>query len=380
MAQATFHCPRCKKAYPVRAANPDKLLHCRGCGERFRLERIDDYVLLGELGRGTFGVVYSAYDLRNDREVALKLLNEKDIPQDEFDSWADRAVAEAKALAKIDHHPNVLPLFNSGKVGRKFYLVTPVIRGRTLDKVIPEHGFPDPLQAAQMGATILRALHHVHKFKIYHRDVKPSNIMIDADDHLFLVDFGLAASREVNAAVRTEVGTVLGTPAYMPLEQARGEVHRVGPWSDQYGAGAVLFKMLTGSVPYPGERYAVLGQVADYHKPPRRPSEFRPDLDPELEALVLRSLEKYPGKRFSSCAEFADALQTWADACKARQVPPQAAPVAPASAAAGTRAPHSRWVVWLIVAVIVAALAGGGWVIWQAAQTPPAPTFIDPKH
>ncbi len=190
-------------------------------------------------------------------------------------------------------------------------MVTPVIRGETLDKIIPTGGFPDPLRAVQLAITILRALQHVHGFKIYHRDVKPSNIMIDANGNLFLVDFGLASCRQIDTSHHTEMGTVLGTPAYMPPEQARGEVNRIGPWSDQYGAGAVLFKMLTENVPYPGKGYAVLADVGNYDKPPKRPRKFRPDLDVDLEKLVLRALEKFPGKRFASCAAFAEALRAW---------------------------------------------------------------------
>ena len=126
--------------------------------------------------------------------------------------------------------------------------------------------------------------------------------MIDGNGNLFLVDFGLAACRQLDTALLTEMGTVLGTPAFMPPEQARGEIDRVGPWSDQYGAGAVLFKMLTGNVPYPGKGYAVLGDVGNYDKPPQTLRHFRPRLDPALESLVMQSLAKFPGERFQSCA------------------------------------------------------------------------------
>ena len=101
-------------------------------------------------------------------------------------------------------------------------MVTPIIRGQTLEKLIPEGGFPKPQRAVQLAVTILRALEHVHAFKVYHRDVKPSNVMIDVNGNLFLLDFGLAACRQIDTSLHTQMGTVLGTPAFMPPEQAAG--------------------------------------------------------------------------------------------------------------------------------------------------------------
>ena len=293
MSQISTQCPACKQPLPVRAEDLEKILCCPHCQKQFRLERLEDYLLIGVLGAGAFGIVYRAYDLRNRREVALKQLNEKAIPEHEFDSWVQRRHRGPRP-GEDRLSPQCLAAVHVGRVGKSFFMVTPVIRGETLDKIIPTGGFPDPLRAVQLAITILRALQHVHGFKIYHRDVKPSNIMIDANGNLFLVDFGLASCRQIDTSHHTEMGTVLGTPAYMPPEQARGEVNRIGPWSDQYGAGAVLFKMLTENVPYPGKGYAVLADVGNYDKPPKRPREFRPDLDVDLEKLVLRALENSP--------------------------------------------------------------------------------------
>ncbi len=382
MSKTTFRCATCKNDYPVRVADLDGPVYCKRCGIHFHLERLDEYVLLGVLGEGAFGVVYRAYDLHNRREVALKQLKESAIPQHEFESWVQRAVLEARALAKIDHHPNVLPLYTSGHVavGRKFFMVTPIIRGQTLDKIIPEGGFPDPARAAELAVVMLRALHHVHGFKVCHRDVKPSNIMIDAAGNLYLVDFGLASCRQLGTGGPSEKGTVLGTPAYMPVEQARGETNRVGPWSDQYGAGAVLFHMLTGALPYEGSNpYTVVSQVSNYDVPPKRPRDIRPDLDAELEGLVLKSLRKFPGERFASCAEFADCLQAWIDKAKKHPAPASQGIVPSASQPTVRR----RWggKRWLTVAAAVVALIGVALVTWKLvehARRPAAPTFFDP--
>jgi serine/threonine-protein kinase len=363
MSAIRITCPACKHAQGVRENDLDKSLSCKSCGQQFRVERLEDYALLDELGRGAFGIVWRAYDTRLKREVALKQLNEMAIPEHEVETWVKRAVTEASALAKIDFHPNVLPLYNAGYYGRKFYMVTPVIRGPTLDKLIPEEGFPDPLKAVGFATTILRALQHIHKFKVYHRDVKPSNVMLGEAGNVFLVDFGLAACQQMEVSTWTEAGTVLGTPAYMPPEQARGEVSRVGPWSDQYGAGVVLYKMLTGRVPYPGKGYMVLADVGDYKKPPLPPRHFRRNLDPELESLILRAIAKFPGDRFESCIEFASALDTWAKKWSKRNEPqpPLALPVEKSHSRQRTQrreydrgtAPRSRMWLWLLLGLLL---------------------------
>lgn len=379
MSHTRVRCPSCQDLGPVRLPDLEKDLNCKGCGARFRAERIQEYVLLDELGRGAFSIVYRAYDLRNHREVALKLLNEKVIPAHEFDAWVKRAVLEARALAKIDFHPNVLPMYNSGHAGAKFFLVSPIIRGKSLDKVIPQGGFADPLEAVERAITILKALEHVHRINIYHRDIKPSNIMVDESGNLFLIDFGLVACQQRDASVYLEMGTVIGTPAFMPPEQARGEVDRIGPWSDQYGAGAVLYKMLTGNAPYLGQGYGFLADVASYDKLPVPPTRYRPDLDRTLEALVLKALRKYPGERFKSCAQFAEELRAWTEdrekgKTAGRQPPEQMVPgrQPPEPPPAPQKTRRLRRVLW--TAVVLAVLAGlgvGGWLAWKAAHKVP---------
>jgi serine/threonine-protein kinase len=388
MSQTTFLCPKCNQTHPVLVQDLGRKLFCKNSQAYFRLSQLDAYVLLDVLGNGAFGIVYRAYDLQNRREVALKQLNEKAVPEHEFDSWVQRAVTEARALAKIEIHPNVLPLLTSGHVGRQFFMVTPIVRGQTLEKLIPKGGFSDPCQAVQTAIVILRALEHVHGFKVYHRDVKPSNIMIDGHGNLFLVDFGLAACRQIDTAHHTEMGTVLGTPAFMPPEQARGEIDRIGPWSDQYGAGAVLFKMLTGAVPYPGKGYAVLGDVGNYDKPPRTLRHFRPRLDPALEALVMQSLAKFPGDRFPNCEKFAQLLHAWSAKQSGAPVehgladwPSEAPPSPPRPAPASGDPVRIRWGLWAAILLGIAAAAGSGWVVWNCMtttkQAPPI-QFFDP--
>jgi serine/threonine protein kinase len=401
MSTTQFRCRSCREVHPVPIEDLDKPLHCERCQTDVSLNRLGDYVLLDELGRGAFSVVYLAYDLRNHRQVAVKQLNENAVPEHQFDSWGKRAVSEARALGKIEYHPNVLPLFDSGYSGRSFYMVAPYIRGEQLGKMIPKGGFPNSARAVELAIVILRALHHVHSFGIYHRDIKPGNILIAANGEPMLIDFGLVACQEGEMSFRTQLGTVLGTPAYMPPEQALGDLDRVGPWSDQYSAGVVLYKMLTGNEPYPGKNFhAVIAAVGDYNTGPIPPSRCRPDLDPALEKLVLRSIAKYPGERFKSCAEFADRLRAWLDShprrtppIPLRQVVPPPVPEPPPLPAPNTRTPPvpatrvpavqmpplplgldlrprpTSKVLWTVVAVALAALLGiGGFFAWKASH------------
>jgi serine/threonine-protein kinase len=404
-----FRCRTCREAHQVLIEDLEKPLHCQRCQKELHLDRIDSYIVLEELGRGAFSVVYLAYDLRNYRHVALKQLNENAVPENEFDSWVKRAVTEARALGKIEYHPNVLPLFDSGYSGRSFYMVAPYIRGEQLGKIIPKDGFPNAAKAVELAIGILRALEHVHRFSVYHRDIKPGNILISATGDPMLIDFGLVACQESEMTIRTQMGTVLGTPAYMPPEQALGELDRVGPWSDQYSAGVVLYKMLTGSEPYPGKSFhAMIQAVGDYNKAPVPPRAVRRDLDPALEQLVLKAIAKYPGERFKSCGEFAERLRAWLNSQPTRQAPPPqpvpppvpprlvTPPLPPKAPPSPPPAPpplplpllapergRNRGTMWMVLTVAAALLLGmGGVLAWRSYHptTPPhsTPPFFDP--
>jgi hypothetical protein len=161
---------------------------------------------------------------------------------------------------------------------------------------------------------------------VLHRDVKPANVMVDGDGKAYLMDFGLAGSVAAEASRMTRLGTVLGTPEYMAPEQAAGDVNAVGPAADQYGAGVVLYELLTGQTPFEGPTEVVLFNVLKMPPPP--PSRLRPGLHPGLEALCLRALAKKPEDRFPDCAAFASALRSCLGAPTA--VPPVAAVTPPA--------------------------------------------------
>jgi serine/threonine protein kinase len=304
-----IRCPSCGQIDSVKSSVEGKTVRCSHCRHTHRVTSIDRYQILEELGRGAFGVVYRVYDPKVGREAAVKVLHAEVLQQTGSTDTLRRFRNEGQLLAQIVH-PHILPLYEAGQHNGRLYLVTALIRGRQLDELIPEHGFADPRRAVNFALPLLDALHYVHStYGICHRDVKPANIMIGEGDNLFLMDFGLAVCQEQDASRITTGGTALGTPSYMPPEQAQGDLKKIGPASDQYSAGVVLFQMLTGQLPFRKPMPMILHEVIS--APPPRPSSIRGGLGSELDRLVLRALEKEPRNRYPDCHAFANDLREW---------------------------------------------------------------------
>lgn len=256
------------------------------------------------LGEGGFGRVYRSYDPQLDREVALKVPRlGPDAPRQ-----VERFLGEARAAARL-RHPHIVAVFESGQAGDDFYIAAEFVEGMTLAARLTEKRLK-PEQAAQWVRDIALALAYAHGEGIVHRDVKPANIMIDKRGRPQLMDFGLA-KRAADLAATTTEGTILGTPAYMAPEQARGDLRAIGPHSDQYSLGAVLYELLTGRRPFEGSPHVVLAQAANPGIEPRPPRRIRRKIPRDLEVICLKAMAKDPARRYESAGDFAVDLQLW---------------------------------------------------------------------
>ena len=266
--------------------------------------KIGDYELLEELGRGGMGVVYKARHLSLNRIVALKMLL-----RGRFASAEDQARfrAEAEAIAQLDH-PHIVPVYEVGQLEGHIYFSMKYVQGRTLHELLSA-GPIDQRQAALILATVAKAVDFAHRRGVLHRDLKPSNIMIDEEGVPHVNDFGLAKQLS-DPGQLTRSGAVLGTPAYMSPEQAAGNRGQVGPASDVYGLGSILYHMVTGRPPFQGDSAVdVVLMVLEEDAPLART--VNPAADRDLEMIITRCLQKPSDLRYDSAASLAEDLDAW---------------------------------------------------------------------
>jgi tetratricopeptide (TPR) repeat protein len=365
--QLQVRCPNCHA--PTEVAVDTRLtdLTCSACGSHFSLvdntqetrmaptlTKLGRFDLTERLGFGGFGSVWKARDRELDRTVAIKIPRQGGMTGEEQEKF----FREARAAAQL-RHPNIVSVHEVGRDGESVYIVSDFIRGVTLGDWLTGQLLTSR-EAAELCAKIAEALHHAHEQGIVHRDLKPGNVIIDYDGQPHLMDFGLAR-REVGEVTITLDGQVLGTPAYMSPEQAKGEAHTADRRSDVYSLGVILFQVLTGELPFRGNARMLIYQVI--HDEPPSPRKFNANIAKDLETIALKCLEKDPGRRYQTTQEVATELRRFLAG-----EPIQARPITPVERA-------FRWVrrnrtVSALLALVVIALVGGTmastWFAFQA--------------
>jgi len=326
--------PECRQHYRVRESHLGRKVVCQKCGREFVVsslregvsrppslreagkeaaatelagapKKVGRFEIRSRVGAGAFGSVFRAYDPLLDREVALKVPHVGSLRAEKD---RVRFLREAKAAAAL-RHPNIVPVYEGGVDDDTYYIASAFIEGQTLEGAIRRRTLSFS-RSAQIVRDLAGALEYAHQLGVVHRDVKPANILLDANGEPLLTDFGLARFEESPDRLTLD-GTLLGTPAYMSPEQASGTLDRVGPLSDQYSLGVVLYELLRGERPFSGPPALVISQVIN-----EEPSSLRranPRIARDLETICLQAMSKDPARRYASCEELADDVRRWQD-------------------------------------------------------------------
>ena len=259
------------------------------------------YQIEGQLGRGGMGTVYLAQDTKLHRRVALK------IPH--FHRQDDTSIArferEARSMAAL-HHRNLCPVYDAGEIEGRHFLTMAAIEGSTLKQTLQEDGPLGNPKVVEFAVKIASAIQTAHEAGIVHRDLKPANVMIDPVGEPIVMDFGLAHSRLPDQAELTQTDAIVGSPAYMAPEQIEPDIGEIGPRTDVYALGVILYEMLTGRPPFAGTSLSVMRQVVESNSP--QVAEIKPGCDPRLNAICRKAMAKSPSDRYPSIIAMAEEL------------------------------------------------------------------------
>jgi serine/threonine-protein kinase len=261
--------------------------------ERYEVEEL--------VGHGGMSSVYKARDSLLERHVALKILHEQYSADEDF---VERFKREARSVAQLQH-PNIVTVIDRGEADGRQFIVFEYIDGENLKELVVRKGRLPVREALEIALEVARGLAFAHQNGIIHRDVKPQNVLLNGDGQAKVTDFGIARTLDMDGM--TQTGTVLGTSNYIAPEQASGQ--RVDAHSDVYALGTVLFELLAGEVPFPGESFVAVA-MKHVNEPPPNLLDVRKDMPLRVAAAVDRALEKDPEQRFPSMADFAAELET----------------------------------------------------------------------
>jgi WD40 repeat protein/tRNA A-37 threonylcarbamoyl transferase component Bud32 len=273
-------------------------------GPGTRVRYFGDYELLEEIGRGGMGVVYKARQASLNRTVALKMILAGQLASE---SDVKRFHMEAEAAANLDH-PGIIPIYEVGQHQGMHYFSMGLVEGESLAAKVARGPLPPP-EAADLVRTVAKAVHYAHQKGVIHRDLKPGNILLDREGQPRVTDFGLA-KRVTGESELTTAGQVLGTPSYMPPEQAAGKLDRIRPASDVYALGAVLYTLVTGRPPFQAANPVdTLLQVLEQE--PVSPRQLNARVPRDLETIALKCLEKNPQRRYATAQDLAGELESY---------------------------------------------------------------------
>jgi serine/threonine protein kinase len=313
--------------------------------------KLHQYILVEEIGRGGMGAVWKAWDSKLARWAAIKFLSLSD------EMSIRRFDREAQLSAQL-RHPNIAAIHEVNEEGTRHFLVMDYIDGSTIGKA--KLSWKDLLKAF---VKILRAVDFAHGRSIIHRDIKPENILIGKDGEPYVTDFGLAKVLRTDSSL-SRTGAIMGTPVFMSPEQAEGRTSQVDSRSDIYSLGATLYTLVTGHLPFEGDDMTTILEKVSLEDPTPA-SKVNPDIEKELEAIIMKAMAKAKMDRYSSAGEFADDLQRYRERGEVRARKPR------------------RWKTWIrrmrhrgnwtAAATLLAIIGAGGAVLWFSRENPPAP-------
>ncbi|MFO1063413.1 MAG: serine/threonine-protein kinase [Pirellulales bacterium] len=267
-------------------------------------DRVGDYELIEQIGNGGMGVVYRAVQVSLNRAVAVKMIQRSRLSSD---LERQRFLAEAQATARLDH-PGIVPVYEVGEFDGSPFFSMQFVNGCTLADRLTAGPLPQR-EAARIIATVARAIDYAHREGILHRDLKPSNILLDGEERPLVSDFGLVKFLDGQNSL-TSTGSILGTPSYMSPEQAAGRGAATGPAADIYSLGTVLYHCLTGRTPFLANSPIEMALKIIEHDPPL-PRLLEPNIDRDLEMIVIRCLQKPPDLRYPTAGQLADDLESF---------------------------------------------------------------------